>query len=142
VYYAVRRSDLLARTLVAKGGKGQRPVYALRVATPATSDTGLPKATPLVRNCTLPVGVVAAFLAWNFPLLNVGFKLGPALAAGCSIIIRPSSSSPLSAYVLGEICREIRFPAGVINILCGPADVVATTISSSSIPRSPRAARV
>ncbi len=82
-----------------------------------------------------PLGVVAAFLAWNFPLLNVGFKLGPALAAGCSIILRPSSSSPLSAYVLGEICRSIDFPAGVINILCGPADSVARTLSSSPIPR-------
>lgn len=82
-----------------------------------------------------PAGVVAAFLAWNFPLLNVGFKLGPALAAGCSIILRPSSSSPLSAYVLGEICREVNFPAGVVNILCGPSDPVATTISRSAIPR-------
>jgi succinate-semialdehyde dehydrogenase/glutarate-semialdehyde dehydrogenase len=82
-----------------------------------------------------PVGVVAAFLAWNFPLLNVGFKLGPALAAGCSIILRPSSSSPLSAYILGEICNQVGFPAGVVNILCGPADPVAAAISSSTIPR-------
>ncbi|MBK7927587.1 MAG: NAD-dependent succinate-semialdehyde dehydrogenase [Bryobacterales bacterium] len=84
---------------------------------------------------TQPAGVVGAFLAWNFPLLNVGFKLGPALAAGCSIILRPSSSSPLSAYVLGEICAQVNFPPGVINILCGPADEVAETISTSSIPR-------
>lgn len=82
-----------------------------------------------------PVGVVAAFLAWNFPLLNVGYKLGPALAAGCSIILRPSSSSPLSAYILGEICHEVSFPAGVINILGGPVSSVASTISRSSIPR-------
>jgi succinate-semialdehyde dehydrogenase/glutarate-semialdehyde dehydrogenase len=82
-----------------------------------------------------PLGVAVAFLAWNFPLLNVGFKLGPALAAGCSIILRPSSSSPLSAYVLAEICRDVEFPAGVVNILCGPADPVAKTLSSSPIPR-------
>lgn len=82
-----------------------------------------------------PVGVVAAFLAWNFPLLNVGFKLGPALASGCTIILRPSSSSPLSAYVLGEICKEVDFPRGVVSILCGPADETATTLSTSPIPR-------
>jgi succinate-semialdehyde dehydrogenase/glutarate-semialdehyde dehydrogenase len=84
---------------------------------------------------TQPVGVVAAFLAWNFPLLNVGFKLGPALAAGCTIIIRPSSASPLSAYVLGEICAAVGFPSGVINILCGPAAETAETLSTSTIPR-------
>ncbi len=66
-----------------------------------------------------PLGVVGAFLAYNFPLLNLGFKLGPALAAGCSIILKPSEFSPLSAYLIGEICAEIGFPAGVINILCG-----------------------
>ena len=100
-------------------------------------DTVLPDAQGTFRHevITQPVGVVAAFLAWNFPLLNVGFKLGPALAAGCSIIIRPSSASPLSAYVLGEICAAVGFPAGVINILCGPTAEVAETISTSTIPR-------
>jgi succinate-semialdehyde dehydrogenase/glutarate-semialdehyde dehydrogenase len=82
-----------------------------------------------------PVGVAVAFLAWNFPLLNVGFKLGPALASGCTIILRPSSSSPLSAYILGEICKEAGLPKGVVNILCGPAGEVATTLSASPIPR-------
>jgi succinate-semialdehyde dehydrogenase/glutarate-semialdehyde dehydrogenase len=82
-----------------------------------------------------PVGVAVAFLAWNFPLLNVGFKLGPALASGCTIILRPSSSSPLSAYVLGEVCREAGLPRGVVNVLCGPADEVAITLSTSTIPR-------
>jgi len=68
-----------------------------------------------------PRGVVAAMLAWNFPLLNLSFKLGPALAAGCSIILKPSKESPLSAYILGEICHAIGFPPGVVNVLCGPA---------------------
>ena len=51
-----------------------------------------------------PAGVAVAYLAWNFPLLNVGFKLGPALAAGCSLIIRPSDLAPLSAYL---VCKTI-----------------------------------
>ena len=47
-----------------------------------------------------PAGVAVAYLAWNFPLLNVGFKIGPALAAGCSLIIKPSEYSPLSSYII------------------------------------------
>lgn len=82
-----------------------------------------------------PVGVVVAILAWNFPLLNIGYKLGPALAAGCTIIIKPSHKSTLSAYLLGEIAAEINFPQGVINILCGPLAEVSGTLSSSTIPR-------
>ena len=81
-----------------------------------------------------PAGVVVAYLAWNFPLLNVGFKIGPALAAGCSLIIKPSSLSPLSAYLLGEILNDINFPAGVVNILCGPTSEVANVLTKSKIP--------
>jgi len=78
-----------------------------------------------------PAGVAVAYLAWNFPLLNVGFKLGPALAAGCSLIIKPSTLSPLSAYLLGKIMFDINFPAGVVNILSGPAKEVANILTKS-----------
>ena len=81
-----------------------------------------------------PAGVAVAYLAWNFPLLNVGFKLGPELAAGCSLIIKPSTLSPLSTYMLGEILHDIDFPAGVVNILAGPSREVATTLTTSKIP--------
>jgi len=81
-----------------------------------------------------PAGVAVAYLAWNFPILNVGFKLGPALAAGCSIIIKPSAISPLSTYMIGEILHEINFPVGVINILSGPVSEVATVLTTSKIP--------
>lgn len=81
-----------------------------------------------------PAGVAVAYLAWNFPLLNVGFKLGPALASGCSLIIKPSQLSPLSTYMIGEILHEINFPAGVVNILSGSSSEVATTMTTSTIP--------
>tara|TARA_B100000780_G_scaffold92442_1_gene64062 strand:+ start:8341 stop:9786 length:1446 start_codon:yes stop_codon:yes gene_type:complete len=81
-----------------------------------------------------PAGVAVAYLAWNFPLLNVGFKLGPALASGCSIIIKPSVLSPLSTYMIGEILYDINFPPGVVNILTGPNSEVATTMTKSKIP--------
>jgi succinate-semialdehyde dehydrogenase/glutarate-semialdehyde dehydrogenase len=82
-----------------------------------------------------PAGVAVAYLAWNFPLLNAGFKIGPALAAGCSLIIKPSELSPISSYLLGEILHDIDFPSGVINILTGPPEKVATTMTKSPIPR-------
>ena len=81
-----------------------------------------------------PLGVAVAVLAWNFPLLNLGFKVGPALSAGCSLILKPSPKSPLSAYVFGEICAEVGFPPGVINVLCGDDDVVGPALTASRIP--------
>lgn len=82
-----------------------------------------------------PVGVAVAYLAWNFPLLNLAYKIGPALASGCTLIVKPSSETPLSAYVVGEICRRIGFPAGVVNILAGPSKTVASALSRSDVPR-------
>lgn len=82
-----------------------------------------------------PLGVVVAFLAYNFPLLNLGFKLGPALAAGCSIILKPSEFSPISAYIIGEICEEINFPRGVINIICGDVQNVGIPLCESKITK-------
>jgi succinate-semialdehyde dehydrogenase/glutarate-semialdehyde dehydrogenase len=81
-----------------------------------------------------PLGVVVAFLAWNFPLLNLGFKLGPALAAGCPIVLKPSPKSPISAYMMGSLCAEVGFPPGVVNVLCGPDDTVASRLARSDIP--------
>lgn len=81
-----------------------------------------------------PLGVAVAFLAWNFPLLNLSFKLAPAMAAGCPIIIRPSSQSPISAYAVGELCAKIGMPAGVINIIATETFAGADALSSSTIP--------
>ncbi|MDO6738669.1 aldehyde dehydrogenase family protein [Wenyingzhuangia sp. 2_MG-2023] len=82
-----------------------------------------------------PLGVAVAFLAYNFPLLNLGFKLGPALAAGCSIILKPSEFSPISAYMIGEICEEINFPKGVVNVICGDLENVGIPLCESTIPQ-------
>lgn len=66
-----------------------------------------------------PIGPVAAYLAWNFPLLNLGYKIGPALAAGCSIVVKPSSRTPLTNLLVAEISQKIDFPAGVFNVVPG-----------------------
>ena len=81
-----------------------------------------------------PIRVVVGYLAWNFPLLNAGFKIGPALATGCSIILKPSELSPVSLYIIGDLLKQINFPKGVINIVCGEPEEVATTLSKSTIP--------
>jgi len=82
-----------------------------------------------------PAGVAVGYLAWNFPILNFAYKVGPALAAGCTLILKPSANAPLSAYLIGEIMESIDFPKGVVNILAGSNDELAFTLSSSKIPR-------
>lgn len=82
-----------------------------------------------------PIGVVVAHLAWNYPMGNAGIKLCPSIVSGCACIIKPSSESPMSLLYLGEVAARIGFPAGVLNILSGPAGEVAYTLNSSAIPR-------
>jgi phenylacetaldehyde dehydrogenase len=66
-----------------------------------------------------PVGVVAAIIPWNFPLLMCGYKLGPALAAGNSVVLKPAEQTPLSALRLMQVMDEVGFPAGVVNLVTG-----------------------
>ncbi|ARR53381.1 aldehyde dehydrogenase [Rhizorhabdus wittichii DC-6] len=66
-----------------------------------------------------PVGVVAAIVPWNFPLLTAAWKLAPALAAGCTIVLKPAEQTPLTALYLGKLIMDAGFPAGVVNIVTG-----------------------
>jgi len=66
-----------------------------------------------------PVGVVGAIVAWNFPLLLASWKLGPALACGNTVVLKPAEQTPLTALRLGELAIEAGFPAGVLNIVTG-----------------------
>jgi acyl-CoA reductase-like NAD-dependent aldehyde dehydrogenase len=66
-----------------------------------------------------PVGVVGAIVAWNFPLLLASWKLGPALACGNTVVLKPAEQTPLTALRLGEIAQEAGLPAGVLNIVAG-----------------------
>ncbi len=72
-----------------------------------------------------PVGVVAAITPWNFPLAMVTRKLGPALAAGCTVVLKPSEETPLSAHALGVLGLEAGLPAGAIQIVSGNAQAIA-----------------
>lgn len=66
-----------------------------------------------------PVGVVGAIIPWNFPLLLASWKVAPALAAGCTIVLKPAPSTPLTAIELGKIALEAGLPEGVLNVLTG-----------------------
>jgi acyl-CoA reductase-like NAD-dependent aldehyde dehydrogenase len=70
-----------------------------------------------------PVGVVAAITPWNFPLLEVAYKLGPALAAGCTVVVKPSELAPLSTLRLMELVHDAGFPAGSVNVVVGGPDI-------------------
>ena len=74
-----------------------------------------------------PVGVTAAITPWNFPAAMITRKLGPAIAAGCTMVIKPSELTPLSALELARIFEEAGLPAGVLSVVCGmdPAAITA-----------------
>ena len=77
-----------------------------------------------------PIGVVAQIIPWNFPLIMAVMKLAPALAAGCTVVLKPAEETPLSALRLGELIDAAGFPAGVVNILTGIGEVTGAALSA------------
>jgi aldehyde dehydrogenase (NAD+) len=84
-----------------------------------------------------PLGVVAAIVPWNFPLLLASWKVAPALATGNTVVLKPASWTPLTALRFGEICQEAGVPDGVVNILTGPGAKVG-----EALVRHPAVAKV
>lgn len=80
-----------------------------------------------------PVGVVAAITPWNFPLAMVTRKVGPALAAGCTVVLKPSEETPLSALALAVLGQEAGVPQGVLNVVCGDAVAIGETLMNSPV---------
>jgi succinate-semialdehyde dehydrogenase/glutarate-semialdehyde dehydrogenase len=77
-----------------------------------------------------PVGVVAAITPWNFPAAMILRKAGPALAAGCTMVLKPASETPLSALALAELSRRADLPAGVFNVVTGPPQEIGEVLST------------
>lgn len=71
-----------------------------------------------------PVGVCAQIIPWNYPLMMAAWKVAPALAAGCSVVVKPASLTPITAILLNEICHEAGVPEGVVNTVAGAGSVV------------------
>jgi succinate-semialdehyde dehydrogenase/glutarate-semialdehyde dehydrogenase len=82
-----------------------------------------------------PVGVVAAFTPWNFPALLPARKLAPALAAGCSVILKPAEEAPGASFAMAQIAEEAGLPAGALNVVTGEPAKISTHLIASPIVR-------
>ncbi len=137
----LERADEIARLETLHNGK---PIFESRqIEIPASAEclqyyAGWPdkvhgetipvKGNYLTYTLREPVGVVAAIVPWNFPLLLTTWKVGPALACGNTVIIKPASQTPLTALALGEIAIESGLPPGVLNVLTGPGSILGRDI--------------
>jgi acyl-CoA reductase-like NAD-dependent aldehyde dehydrogenase len=97
----------------------------------------IPVAWPKMFVYTLkePVGVCGQIIPWNFPLLMAAWKIAPALAAGCTVILKPAEQTPLSAIRLGRLALEAGFPEGVINVLTGDGGTGAAMVDHPGIAK-------
>jgi succinate-semialdehyde dehydrogenase / glutarate-semialdehyde dehydrogenase len=83
-----------------------------------------------------PVGVVAAITPWNFPAAMITRKVGPALSAGCTVVSKPATETPLTALALAELAERAGVPAGVFNVLTGKASVIGGEMTSNPTVRA------
>ncbi len=77
-----------------------------------------------------PIGVVGQIIPWNFPLLMAAWKLGPALATGCTVVLKPAEQTPLSALRLGELIQEAGIPDGVVNVVTGLGETAGAALAA------------
>jgi acyl-CoA reductase-like NAD-dependent aldehyde dehydrogenase len=82
-----------------------------------------------------PVGVCGQIVPWNFPLLMAAWKLGPALAAGCTTVLKPAEQTPLTALRVGELALEVGFPPGVLNVVTGDGATGAALVDSPGVDK-------
>lgn len=82
-----------------------------------------------------PVGVVAAITPWNFPSSMLARKIAPALAAGCTVVVKPASQTPYSGLAWGALCEEVGFPKGVVNVVTGAAGEIGDEICANPLVR-------
>ena len=77
-----------------------------------------------------PIGVVGAITPWNYPLYQIALKVAPAMAVGCTVVLKPSEVAPLNAFALAEVIDEVGLPPGVFNLVSGPGATVGEAIAS------------
>src|SRR4026209_1464931 len=82
-----------------------------------------------------PLGVAAQVIPWNFPLLMLAWKIAPALAAGNTVVLKPASTTPLSALLFAEVCRQAELPPGVVNIITGPGEIGMAMVTHPGIDK-------
>jgi len=142
------RKEAIARTLTIENGKSlaeaAQEVQFCADATRWYAEEGkraygriVPARSNRVRQLVVkePVGVALGFAAWNFPAGNVTLKIAAALAAGCSIIVKPSDETPGTAVALARCFQEAGVPAGTLNLVLGPSAAISAHLIASPIPR-------
>lgn len=82
-----------------------------------------------------PLGVVGQIIPWNFPLLMLSWKIAPALAMGNTVVLKPAETTPLTALLFAEICREINLPPGVVNVVTGAGDTGAALVKHPDVAK-------
>jgi betaine-aldehyde dehydrogenase len=133
------RSDAIARTVAAEVGmpltlstmiQAGLPTMTFGVA--AQLGAGYAYEETIGNSTVLkePVGVVGCITPWNYPLHQVAAKVAPAIAAGCTVVLKPTEVAPLSAFLLAEIVDEVRLPPGVFNLVSGDGPTVGEAIAS------------
>lgn len=134
----LKHSEFLAETITAESGKpltesaGEVSLGAAFIAWAAAEGQRVHGelvqcSIPGKRFITVrrPTGVVGAITPWNFPVALVARKIGPALAAGCTVVLKPSEKAPVSSLILGELAVQAGIPAGVLNVITGDAAEIA-----------------
>lgn len=122
------RADLIAETIASEVGMPLKLSKIIQAGSPIATFKGYGK---MIRDYKLeeeignslvvrePAGVVACITPWNYPLHQIAAKVAPALAAGCTVVLKPSEVAPLNAFLLADAIAEVGLPAGVFNLVCG-----------------------
>jgi aldehyde dehydrogenase (NAD+) len=82
-----------------------------------------------------PLGVAGQIIPWNFPLLMLAWKIAPALAAGNTVVLKPASTTPLSALLFADVCRQAELPPGVVNIVPGPGEIGMALVTHPGVDK-------
>jgi aldehyde dehydrogenase (NAD+) len=133
------RAEELAATIVQELGMPLKLTQMIQVGLAMNDFAAVPQAMEEVRweeeigNSRVlrePVGVVGAITPWNYPLHQIAAKVAPALAAGCTVVLKPSEVVPLNAFILAEVIESVGLPAGVFNLVTGIGPVVGEAIAA------------
>jgi acyl-CoA reductase-like NAD-dependent aldehyde dehydrogenase len=133
------RGDEIAATITQELGMPLKLSRIIQVGLPASQFASMPQLMEEVaweeeignsRVLREPVGVLGAITPWNYPLNQIAAKVAPALAAGCTVVLKPSEVTPLNAFLLAEVVEAAGLPAGVFNLVTGTGPVVGEAIAA------------
>jgi acyl-CoA reductase-like NAD-dependent aldehyde dehydrogenase len=133
------RGDEIAATITQELGMPLKLSRIIQVGLPASQFASMPKLMEEIaweeevgnsRVLREPVGVLGAITPWNYPLNQIAAKVAPALAAGCTVVLKPSEVTPLNAFLLAEVVEAAGLPAGVFNLVTGLGQVVGEAIAA------------